>query len=51
MKKEREEIYTQHRHTLKSYVKARLHIPFPHAFSALRCEFLLLTLVLLNQGK
>jgi hypothetical protein len=32
-------------------LKARLHIRFPHAFSALRCNFLLLTLIEQNQGK
>ena len=30
---------------IKIEVKARLHFPFTHAFTALRCVFLLLTLV------
>ncbi len=33
------------------FLKVHLHIQFPHAFSALHCDFLLLTLVLINQGK
>jgi len=35
----------------KMSLKAHLHIRFPHAFSALRCNFLLLTLIEQNQGK
>ncbi len=31
--------------------KVDLHIWFPHAFSSLRCDFLLLTLIEQNQGK
>jgi len=31
--------------------KARLHIRFPHAFSTLHCNFLLLALIEQNQGK
>jgi len=31
--------------------KARLHVRCPHAFSALRLNFLLLTLIEQNQGK
>jgi len=34
-----------------SVFKVRLHIRFPHAFSALHCDFLLLTLIEQNQGK
>jgi hypothetical protein len=37
--------------TKETGVKARLHIWFPHAFSAWRCNFLLLTLIEQNQGK
>jgi len=32
-------------------LKAHLHIQFLHAFSALRCNFLILTLIEQNQGK
>jgi hypothetical protein len=32
-------------------VNTRLHIPFTHAFSALHCGFLAMTLVGSNQGK
>jgi hypothetical protein len=32
-------------------LKARLHMPFPHAFSAVCCDFQIIMLVSLNQGK
>ncbi len=35
----------------KIFIKVRLHIWFPHAFSALLCNFLLITLIEQNQGK
>jgi len=35
---------------LHCLIKARLHIRFLNAFSALRCNFLLLTLIEQNQG-
>jgi len=43
-----EERRLQHRRTL---VKLSLHNWFPHAFTALRCNYLLLTLIKQNQGK
>ncbi len=33
------------------YLKVSLHMPFPHAFSALRCNFQVIMLVSPNQGK
>ncbi len=47
--------YTFIKDCLRSFknnvIKAHLRMPFPHAFSALHCDFQIITLVSPNQGK